>query len=115
MTQTYERMYSQNRLSQSNTKQSEIEQSEVDKIDFENAVKGSTEGEALSDNLDTNAESENAGQSAEQKENAQSFFDALSEIEGPRAQELVTTEYSGVASRHRCRFRAWLWLGCVLL
>ncbi|MGY0578066.1 MAG: RDD family protein [Paraglaciecola chathamensis] len=86
MTQTYERMYSQNRLSQSNTKQSEIEQSEVDKIDFENAVKGSTEGEALSDNLDTNAESENAGQSAEQKENAQSFFDALSEIEGPRAQ-----------------------------
>ncbi|GAC22947.1 RDD domain-containing protein [Paraglaciecola mesophila KMM 241] len=86
MTQTYERMYSENHLSQSDTKQSEIEQSEVDNIDFENAFKTRTEGKALPDNLDTNDESENAGQSAEQKENAQSFFDTLSEIEGPRAK-----------------------------
>lgn len=81
MTQTYERMYSPSHLSQS-----KIEQSDVDNIDFENAVKTRTEGEALSNNLDTKRESENSDQSTEQKENAQSFFDALSEIEGPRTQ-----------------------------
>ncbi|QHJ10661.1 hypothetical protein FX988_00881 [Paraglaciecola mesophila] len=86
MTQTYEDMYSQNHLSQSDTKQSEIEQREVNNIDFENAVKARAENETLADNLDTNDESENSGQNAEQKENAQSFFNTLSEIEGPRAQ-----------------------------
>ncbi|ABG41030.1 RDD domain containing protein [Paraglaciecola sp. T6c] len=86
MTQTYERMYSKSDTKQSDIKQSEIDQSEVNNIDFENAVKARTEGEALPDNLDTNDESKKAGQSAEQKENAQSFFDTLSEIEGPRAQ-----------------------------
>jgi hypothetical protein len=81
MTQTYERLYDQD-----SPLQPQLAQGDVDNIDFVRAVEASKQERANNNTTEPHNAGDSTDQSTNQKQRAQSFFDALSEIEGPKSK-----------------------------